>query len=98
MPRGFCAAQGHADAASTAGCCRRRIQVMSTALQMAMSYDEEEHKELHASGTGAFHIGSSGAMSAAGVAERILDKLAIAIPSKCVATFSGWPIPCAHSQ
>ena len=57
-------------------------QIMSTALQMAMDYDEEEHADLHSSGTAAFQTGGSGPASRSGVAERILDKLAIAIPSQ----------------
>ena len=60
-------------------------QVMSTALQMAMNYDEEEHKELHASGTPPPAPGRSAGVSVSGVAERILDTVAIAVPSMCVA-------------
>ena len=60
-------------------------QVMSTALQMAMNYDEEEHKEVHGSGTPSPTPGPSAGVSVSGVAERILDTVAIAVPSMCVA-------------
>jgi len=70
-------------------------QIIAAALRMATWYDEEDYKEERAAGTAALQTGINQAVHSTntGVAERLLDELAQAIPSQCVLLF----LPCCSA-